>query len=62
MDSINGNLINDCLKKCNVEDKNLDNTPTHFSTPSSAVSHLNNSTVQAGNIIILTKSNLINLY
>lgn len=48
MDNINGNLKNDCLKK--FEDKHLDITPTHFSTPSSSVSISNNSTVQAGTI------------
>lgn len=49
---MNGNLKNDCPKKLNVEDKHLNNSITHFSTPSSSVSISNNSTVQTGNILI----------
>lgn len=59
LDNINDNLKNDCLEKLNVENKHLDNTPIHFSTPSSCVSISNSSKVQAGNI--LTNQNLINL-
>jgi len=60
MDNINVDLKNDCLEKFNVEDKHLDNTPTHLSTPSSSVSISNSSKNQAGNNI-LNKPNLLNL-
>ncbi|XP_060846483.1 uncharacterized protein LOC132926162, partial [Rhopalosiphum padi] len=53
MDNINVDLKSDCLEKFNVEDKHLDNTPTHFSTPSSSVSISNSSKVQAEMLNIL---------
>ncbi|CAI6360525.1 unnamed protein product [Macrosiphum euphorbiae] len=53
IDNMNGNLKNDCPKKLNVEDKHLNNSITHFSTPSSSVSISNNSTVQTEMLCIL---------